>query len=338
MFAQNCWYMALDKEDVTKDKPVSVRVCGHDIVMYRDSKGKVIALADRCPHRLAPLSEGRIEGDEIRCMYHGQKYDREGKCTLIPGQDAIPKVLCTEVFAVHEGHEWISVWIGDQSKADYSLVPNQHFHDPAVFNVRKGSVPFAANYELFNDNTTDLSHVSYVHASTFAQLGDKDWIETHPQIGLQERSVKVDRWILNTPSPFVDSRIDFVSRFEHVLPGWFIMDLLAYPVGTAEEHNFEFPDENVELLHRSCTIQVMRPIDEKTSMFHYSITSPKWVSEEALDGDFAFAQKGFMEDKAMIEAQQRVIDANPDIPLRNTSHDKAGSHIRKLIRATLEAA
>ena len=44
-------------------------------MLYRGESGKVVALDDRCCHRAAPLSMGRIEGDDIRCMYHGMKFD-----------------------------------------------------------------------------------------------------------------------------------------------------------------------------------------------------------------------------------------------------------------------
>lgn len=338
MFAINCWYIAVDVEDVTQEKPLGIKLAGEHIVLYRDSKNKVVAMADLCPHRLAPLSEGNIEGDDIRCMYHGIKFDSQGQCNEVPGQDMIPKVLCVKPYAVHEGHEWIWVWIGDQDKADEALLPDQHFHDPNVFNVRKGSVAFDANYELFNDNTCDLSHVAFVHASTFAEVsGGDEFAEKMPTITLHERHVEVNRWMVGIPHPVLGCNVDFSSRFKHMLPGVFIMDLQYHPVGTAEKLNFEAPPEDLKPLHHSGTIQTMRPITETTSRFYFSIVSPKWVAEEALDGDFEFGKQGFIEDKAICEAQQRMISAHPNVPLRQTSHDKAGSHIRKLIRATLES-
>ena len=57
------------------------------MVLYRKQSGQVVALEDRCPHRQAPLSLGKKEGDSIRCMYHGIKFDDTGKCIEVPGQD-----------------------------------------------------------------------------------------------------------------------------------------------------------------------------------------------------------------------------------------------------------
>lgn len=337
MFAQNCWYMAVDAEDVSEEKPLGVKVAGEDIVLYRNSENKVVAMQDLCPHRLAPLSIGRIEGDDIRCMYHGIKFGSDGQCKEVPGQEKIPKVLCVKPYAVSEGHEWVWVWIGDQDKADEALLPDQRFHDPELFNVRKDSVKFDASYELFNDNTCDLSHVAYVHEDTLADIGHDEWAQRKPVTTLHERSVQVDRWMVGIDHPLLGCKVDFSSRFKHTLPGVFIMDLQFHEQGTAEKVDFGDPPEDLKPLHQSATIQTMRAITETTSRFYFSIVSPLWVPEDILDGEFEFGKTGFVQDKAFCEAQQRVISANPDVPLRQTSHDKAGAHMRKLVRATLEA-
>lgn len=338
MFAKNCWYMATDVENVTRDKPFALKIAGEGIVLYRDSKGKVVAMSDLCPHRLAPLSLGRVEGDEIRCMYHGITFGADGKCTKVPGQDRVPANFCARTYAVHESWEWIFIWIGDQDKADEALLPDLHYHDPEHFNVRKSSIDFNASYELFNDNTCDLSHVSYVHAETFAQHGEHSWTD-EPVTTMKDRSVCVVRWMTNQPSPAApDMKVDLCSRFEHFVPGVFVMDFQVHPAGVAEQVNRGAPPSEPQPMHHSGTIQTMRPITETTSIFYFSIVAPKWVPEEVLDADFEFGKLGFAEDKAMIEAQQRLIIENPDARLRATVHDKAGLHIRRLIRATREQA
>lgn len=333
MFARNCWYVAAENHAVPHDKPMAVTVASENIVVYRDSKGGVVAMADMCPHRLAPLSLGRIEGDDIRCMYHGIRFSPGGECLEVPGQDKIPDNFCVRQYAAFESHQWIWVWIGDQSLADPALVPDRHFHDPTLFHVRSGTLPFEANYELFNDNTCDLSHVAYVHETTFKQIGENAWAQRQPVTTRTERSVKVDRWIRNITVPFCgDTPVDFSSRFEHSLPGVFVMDLQAHPLGIAEQVDFGDPPASLRPLYHSATIQTMRPITETTSQFFFSIMVPRWMPEEAVDLDFEFAKSGFTEDKIMIEAQQKVIAAHPDEPLRMTMHDRAGAHVRKLIR------
>lgn len=338
MFAQNCWYVAMHRDSLPAAKPVALKIAGEDIVLYRDSQNAVVAMMDMCPHRLAPLSLGRIEGDDIRCMYHGIRFSSEGLCQEVPGQDKVPDNFCVRKYAAFESHQWIWVWIGDQSKADETLIVDRHVHDPEKFHVRTGSMPFAANYELFNDNTCDLSHVAYVHEETFKQIGEDHWAQRQPTTTRTDRSVKVDRWMQGIPVPNAgDELVDFSSRFEHFVPGIFLMDIQAHPVGTAEKLDHGDPPADMQPVYHSVTIQTMRPIDETTSEFFFSIMCPRWMPEEVVDQDFEFAKSGFAEDKIMIEAQQKVISAHPDEPLRMTMHDRAGAHIRKLNRETQKA-
>lgn len=335
MFARNCWYVALEKGDVNTIKPVPVTIAGEAIVLYRDSSGGIVAMADMCPHRLAPLSLGRIEGDDIRCMYHGIRFSSAGECLEVPGQEKLPDNFCVRKYAAFESHQWIWVWIGDQSRADEALVPDRSFNDPELFFVRTGTVPFAANYELFNDNTMDLSHVAFVHEATFSSIGHDEWAARQPVTTRTDTSVKVDRWFENIEIPQCPGqRVDFSSRSEMVLPGVFRMDLQAHPAGTAERLDHGDPPADMKPIYQSRTIQTMRPVDETTSQFFFSISIPHWMPEEALEPEFEFAKLGFAEDKSMIEAQQKVMSAHPDEPLRMTIHDRAGMHVRKLIRDT----
>lgn len=335
MFAKNCWFMATEVENVTSTSPLAVKVAGEEIVLYRDTQNKIVAMADLCPHRLAPMSLGRIEGDDLRCMYHGLKFGSDGACKEVPGQEFVPEVFCIKKYAVSEGPEWVWVWIGDQAKADEALLPDQYLHDPKKFKVKKGSLEFMASYELFNDNTCDLSHVAYVHEATFGQLGNDEWSQKKPTITLHDRHVQVDRWMLGINIPQVPGqKVDFWSTFKHVLPGVFMIDIQAHPAGVAEKSNYEAPPEDNRPLFHSGSIQTARPLTETTSMFHYSIVAPHWHDDAVLENEFKFAISGFTEDKAMCEAQQRAILAHPEQKLRMTSHDKAGAHIRKLVRAT----
>ena len=73
MYLKNCWYVAAWSHEI-RCEPMARTLLNLPIVLYRDTKDNVVALDDRCCHRAAPLSLGRIEGDCIRCMYHGLKY------------------------------------------------------------------------------------------------------------------------------------------------------------------------------------------------------------------------------------------------------------------------
>lgn len=82
------------------------------IILYRDADGDAVAMEDRCSDRFAPLSKGRLEGDKIRCMYHGLKYTSTGECIEIPGVRIVQSIL-DELNAYFDGQisddEWINL-------------------------------------------------------------------------------------------------------------------------------------------------------------------------------------------------------------------------------------
>jgi phenylpropionate dioxygenase-like ring-hydroxylating dioxygenase large terminal subunit len=64
--------------------PIRVKIMGENLVLFRDSQGRPGLLDERCPHRTASLFYGRNEESGLRCVYHGIKFDVEGRCTDIP--------------------------------------------------------------------------------------------------------------------------------------------------------------------------------------------------------------------------------------------------------------
>ena len=107
MFLRNCWYVAAWDHELIDGKLLRRVLLEDPVLLYRGESGKLVALNDRCPHRGALLSQGRMEGDDIRCMYHGIKYDAGGKCVQIPGQDMIPPKLKVRSYPVAVKNKWV---------------------------------------------------------------------------------------------------------------------------------------------------------------------------------------------------------------------------------------
>ena len=81
---RNTWYVAMWDDDLSTDQLVSRTICEQPIVFYRKLDGSVAAIEDQCAHRFAPLSQGRLCGDEVQCPYHGLRYDSTGMCVVNP--------------------------------------------------------------------------------------------------------------------------------------------------------------------------------------------------------------------------------------------------------------
>ena len=84
MFVKNAWYVAAWSSELG-GKPISRKLLGKTVVLFRTESGKLAALEDRCIHRGMPLAPGDVVGESIRCPYHGLEFDPSGACTLIPG-------------------------------------------------------------------------------------------------------------------------------------------------------------------------------------------------------------------------------------------------------------
>jgi phenylpropionate dioxygenase-like ring-hydroxylating dioxygenase large terminal subunit len=170
-FIKNAWYMAGWSEELT-DQLLSRRLFDRQIVFFRKQDGSIAALADRCPHRFAPLSKGERQGDAIQCGYHGLTFDGSGTCTHNPFSDKIPAAAKVQSWAVVERYDIIWLWGGAAVDADPALIPDfSMIANSATVRAVHGYTLIEAPYEFATDNLMDLSHIEFVHKGTFAGAG-----------------------------------------------------------------------------------------------------------------------------------------------------------------------
>jgi phenylpropionate dioxygenase-like ring-hydroxylating dioxygenase large terminal subunit len=320
-YVRNAWYVAAWTHEVAPDRPVGVRILNEPIVLWRNVAAELAAFDDRCVHRLAPLSLGRCEGENLRCMYHGLLYDRTGRVVEIPGQDRIPSSLRVRNYPVVERHSWIWVWMGDAAAADEGLIPPvvgmDRGHTDYVF--AHGTLDYAAEGQLIFDNLLDLSHVSFLHTESF-RLGET-WARERPKVTEHDRGIRSERWFRNEgPNGAVDAEelVDSYFCYDCFVPGVLLMTLRTYPVGSADALNGHPPD--VTQPARTFTSQAVTPLTDKTARYFYVVAGRRRGAET--EYDMTDYEKGFAEDKTMIEAQQRNIDVTPGWRFMPTTADR----------------
>ena len=105
-FLENCWYAAAWDDEIG-ESPLARRILDRPVVLFRGEDGRAAALADRCIHRHAPLSHGRVEDGGIRCGYHGLLFAKDGTCIEVPGQTRVPPGARVESYPVVERDRFV---------------------------------------------------------------------------------------------------------------------------------------------------------------------------------------------------------------------------------------
>lgn len=163
------WYAACPSRRL-RSRPLAATVLDAELVVFRDGNGAAHAMIDRCSHRGARLSCGRVVGDHIECPYHGWRYDGGGSCKLIPSLRSgaslppgitVPTLPCAE----QDGYVW--VWMPGSSPE-----PNMPVPTIAGFASRRwlhGSVNMACSARAGIENNLDWCHPAFAHPWTHPQ-------------------------------------------------------------------------------------------------------------------------------------------------------------------------
>ncbi len=334
MFLWNCWYAAAWDYEVVDGKKLARTFLEKPVVIFKGESDKYIALDNRCCHRGAPLSSGRIEGDCIRCMYHGMKYDSDGICIEIPGQDMISAQHKVHSYPVVEKGHLLWIWMGDPQLAnpddimDYEPLSDPHWEGLPV----PAYLHYDANWLLIVDNLADFSHLAFVHTNTLGGSEDYAYISTAQEVDRLDNGFRFERWHKDDfpppyhrrVSPEGNAKVDRRNVVEMYVPGVFFMESTFAPVGWDPQGG---DDTNVRQ-YRNC--QYMTPETRGTSHFFWNYLhdfkqdDPN-VSISLRDGLLA----GFWEDKVIIEAQQKLLEIEEPFQPRGLVADVALSHFRK---------
>lgn len=334
MWVRNAWYVAAWKDELAPEAVIARTIINQPLVLYRTENRDVVAMEDRCCHRLAPLSKGRREGDDLRCMYHGLKFAPDGRCIEIPGQPTVPASARVRTYPARESGSWIWIWMGEAERADPTLIPGSIAESDAAWHIDKGFLDYDAHYQLINDNLLDLSHLSYVHANTLGR-GSPQWADERPRITRLPRGLRFERWIQNYRASNylrLDGQyFDFLSAYDFLVPGIFIQRVYWYPLGTAEACNRGTP--TTPPIFVRCDDQAVTAVTDRTSRYFYATGARSSDIPPALAQDMLrFTERAFREDKSIIEAQQKVIDLEPDRPMLGLSFDAGPNRFRALVR------
>ena len=286
---------------------------------------------------MPPLSLGRLEGDDVRCMYHGLKFNATGRCVEIPGKDdVIPDNFFVPTYPIKEINGWVWVWMGDSNKADENLIPDSTGPDDPNWHMNSGHIDYDANYLLVNDNLTDFSHIAFVHENSFAAGSSGSYIH-EPRVQLIDRGIKVMRWNTNVPPRgYLDQSktYDQYLTYDFIVPRVLIMFSAMYADGTADACDNKHPGDDVEPITANFTSQAVTPMTDGTTRYYFCWgprAEEHKADPELLNGMWSLANMAFGEDKTMIEAQQRNIQLQTGAPMISITDDRGPNMMRKVL-------
>ncbi|WP_394781097.1 Rieske 2Fe-2S domain-containing protein [Undibacterium sp.] len=199
-FPLDQWYVAGFSWEL-KEQPIARTFLNQPVVLFRTGDGEAGALEDRCCHRSLPLSCGMVEGQGLRCGYHGLLYDTSGACIEIPGQGKIPSKARVRAYTLVEKNHILWIWMPKQQGGAPTHEPPEYpHHEDPKYKFGGGVYHYDAPYQLIHDNLLDLSHVGYVHAKTIGGNA-KQHMTAEMKVSGDDSTVSVVRLMPGTPPP-----------------------------------------------------------------------------------------------------------------------------------------
>lgn len=333
MYIRNSWYIAAEPQELD-GKLLARTLLGEPVVLFKTDSGELAALEDRCPHRFAPLSLGTVVGEHLQCGYHGARFDCQGSCIEVPGQQIVPPRARVRSYPVIKKHGYIWIWMGDPDLAkDTSSIPDFLFRsDHPNWDGGYGYFEsIQANYNLINDNLFDITHAEYVHPGSFggeemriyrnAEPGDQfidrkmTYSITERQIVFRIRSLNMEqggpfyRWMVASGQgrESYEGPVDLDMEVSWGAPTYTAFLLNARPAGDP-------PEKGVEV----CNMHAITPESEGTS--HYFYRSVKnYGGSELVEAFMGGVKAIFEQDKPVLESQQKRIGNRDLFSLRPIS-------------------
>ena len=338
-FLRNCWYVAAWDYELTGGKLLARVLLDKPTVLFRGESGRVVALDNRCAHRGAKLSNGRLEGDCVRCMYHGLKFDASGKCVQIPGQDNIPPKLGVRSYPVVERDHLVWIWPGDAALADPAKILDFPYLRDPNWRGKPDYMHYDANYLLIVDNLSDFAHLAFVHAKTLGGSEEYAYKSKPTAIERLEDGFRVERWHMDADAPPFHKKVvrgagkvDRRNIARMHVPGIFFMETLFSPAGTgAKDGNLKGAKQ-----YRNC--QFFTPETSRSTHFFWDYLHDYGLQDPAIAQSLNKSMiEGFLEDKFIIEGQQEVLDADADFKMSGILADAPLAHFRRVLAKRIEA-
>jgi phthalate 4,5-dioxygenase oxygenase subunit len=231
------WMPACMSEEVAEPdgKPIKVRLLGEDLVVFRDSDGRLGVLDEYCSHRRASLVLGRNEECGLRCLYHGWKFDVEGNCVEMasePPETGFAGKVKHKAYPAREAGGFVWTYMGPPAEMPEFEPPAFAPTPDARVSIIK--IKVQANWAQITEGQIDSAHSSTLHSSDMvparvdaAKATDVNWLrpstDKAPRFQVQRTSfgfryAAIRRPIQNAATHEYIRTTVFVAPFTSLIP------------------------------------------------------------------------------------------------------------------------
>lgn len=334
-YLRNAWYCAGWSPEIG-ETPIARRILDEPVMLFRAEAGNVVAIGDMCPHRFAPLHQGKRIGDVIECPYHGLRFDGTGACVHNPhGSKKIPAGSSVPAYPLVERHGAAWIWMGDAAAADPALIPDiELFGDPerADYPRVQDHLIMKVDYRLLIDNLLDLTHAPYLHPDTLTP-GEANRESLFTGTATSAKSHYIMRHVKTPTSQrlfFPQDQGDFHSEVEWLLPSNLRHRLTMTGV--------DAPPEEGSITRNA---HLITPETETTCHYFWVSTRNRLVDNAQIDAgikqivNYAFLQ----EDEPMMQACQTYMAGRDFFDLRPAylDTDASAARARRLLADAIAA-
>ena len=315
MIERQHWHPVAGSE-VVRDAPHAARLLGEDIVLWRDPEGAVHAWPDRCPHRGARLSLGRVEDGHLECPYHGWQFAPSGQCLHVPALPTFtpPATHCVQGFQARESHGlvWVRLAPGDVALPAFTAED-----DARLRKLNCGPYTVETSAPRIVENFLDLAHFAFVHEGWLGARGasaiDDYRVEETPT-GL--RATQCKAW---QPQSNLHSTAPAQVEYTYEVSAPYTAVLTKIP----EAGKTAVAD------WREAIALFIAPVDQERSVVWFRLAVADFASPD--DKLRAFQDTIFRQDQPVLESQQPrrlPLDLRAEL---HTSADRASSAYRRYL-------
>ena len=332
MFLRQHWYVAALTSELS-ERPIARTILGEPVTIYRNERGRVVALADQCPHRGYPLSLGTVVDDVLVCGYHGFTNHSEGQCVADPGQDRIPTKLPVRPYPVVEKGCWLWIWMG-HAEPDLALLPDTPWLEPSKsWSVVSGVAKIDASFSLLVDNLLDLSHETFLHNSS---IGTPEVATTPIEVEVDDeaRIVNVYRHMADVECPpfyatttGLAGTIDRWQDIEYLPPGFYKLNSRIAPVARPP-----LPDDSDDHAFHLKIFYGLTPSTETSVYDFWALSRDFCLGDAAIDAALDKMQIAVVqEDVDALNIIQQRINSGREITEVSVKIDRGGLAARHVL-------